>query len=475
VNPTVAESHSPSHALWLPLAWYFIVSTRAISSWFGGPLVRGTSDVDVMSGSPLDRLILTALICLGCLVLVRRRTAMGPILSRNMWLVALFIEIVVSAAWSYFPAVSLRRAVRCVGTAVMALVVLTERRPLESAVALLRRCYVVHLVLSLIAIKYFRHIGVSWSYDGSQEEWTGLALHKNNLGQVVMMSGLFFSWCLLTGPNRGILARARDLSCLALSVYLLRGSGTSNSITSIVAFAVGVCVLMALWSVRNQVERVTRYAGALVLAVVLMGGASYIAMQSLGEQPVGAALGAAGRDETLSGRTGLWLDLLAIAGRHPVLGVGYGAFWVGPAGYDIFPLPNWSSETPEWRPLQGHNGYIDVYVELGVIGVALLLVVIAVGLWSNQRLLTTDFAFGSLRLAVLISLLINNLAESSFLRGTHNLWFLFLLVAINFVSSPSESGRTTALSRPAGRPRPWAPRAAVARPNEPRVGGWSLP
>ena len=77
-------------------------------------------------------------------------------------------------------------------------------------------------------------------------------------------------------------------------------------------------------------------------------------------------------------RTLIWTDVLNDAKKNPVLGVGIGALWVGPIGYDMYPMPNWSRKTPEWRPEEGHNGYVDVYARLGGIGVVLMLIVVGV-------------------------------------------------------------------------------------------------
>jgi O-antigen ligase len=139
------------------------------------------------------------------------------------------------------------------------------------------------------------------------------------------------------------------------------------------------------------------------------------------------------------------------AAKSPVLGVGMGAFWVGPVGYDMYPLPRWSRKTPEWRPEEGHNGFLDVYVELGAVGLVLLLIVIGIGVAGGLDDLQTNFPLGTLRLTLMLSILMNNIAETSFLKGTHDLWFLFLLVAVNL---PRPIKRTDTARSGAG-PRTW--------------------
>jgi O-antigen ligase len=97
----------------------------------------------------------------------------------------------------------------------------------------------------------------------------------------------------------------------------------------------------------------------------------------------------------------------------------------------MYPLPNWSRVTPEWRPGQGHNGYIDTYVELGLVGLGLLLIVIFIACSGALNDLQVNFDLGSLRLTLLLAIVINNITEASILKGTHMLWFIFLLVGMN--------------------------------------------
>lgn len=51
--------------------------------------------------------------------------------------------------------------------------------------------------------------------------------------------------------------------------------------------------------------------------------------------------------------------------------------------------------------------------------------------WVGLDDLQTRFEYGRLRLTLLVSVIVNNFSETSFLRGTHSLWFVFLLMAIN--------------------------------------------
>jgi O-antigen ligase len=311
----------------------------------------------------------------------------------------------------------------------MVLVVLTEQDPLGAIRAVLRRVYLVHIPLSIATIKWFRSIGVGYSDDGLVEMWTGLTTHKNNLGQVAMCSGIVSTWQILQNW-----ARAKpilDVLLLVLTLWILRGSKTNHSSTAIVGFVVGIAVLFALHLVRKRVAHVKRIVLTGGIAFLVVALWVHLAFAAFDVTPIELVVEATGRDMTFTDRTYIWQDLLINAAKHPVLGVGIGAFWVGPIGYAMYPMDNWHLVTKTWRPGEGHNGYLDVYVELGMIGVALVLLVIGYAFYGALNDLENNFELGRIRLTLLMSIVVNNLTESSFLRGPHSLWFVFLLVAVN--------------------------------------------
>lgn len=425
VNPK-----KPSRWIWIPYVWLLIASTRSVSIWLaGGKFDRGVSNLAEESGSPVDRVVLTALIILSLFVLFSRTERTKKVLARNKWLVILFAYMVLSVVWSNFPGISFRRCIRAIGAFLVVLVVLTEDDPLGGIRALLRRVYLTHIPLSIAAIKYFRNIGVAYTWDGNEEMWVGLANHKNNLGQVAMSSGLYSSWQVLQNWSKKKLTL--DLLLLVLTLWVLRGSKNSHSSTAILGFIISAAILLGLQFIKKRAARAKCIILAALIASVVVSPLVVLGFEAFNTTPVGLVLNATGRDLTLSDRTLLWTDLLNNAKKNPVTGVGLGSFWVGPIGYNMYPFPNWSRKTPGWRPNEGHNGYLDVYVDLGVIGVVLLMFVLSSAFAGALNDLQNEFELGRIRLVLLLSIVINNMAESSFLKGTHSLWFVFLLVAVN--------------------------------------------
>jgi exopolysaccharide production protein ExoQ len=425
----------PSRWIWVPFIWLCITSTRTISTWMtwsGRGLLTGAD----VAGSPVDQIVMTALMLLAIYVLKERWPKTRAILANNKWIVALFALMAISVVWSNFPGITFRRCSRSMGSLLMALVVLTEVNPAEAVRIMLRWLYFFFIPLSVFTIKWYRGIGVMWNWNGSEEEWTGLSVDKNSLGQVSMCSGAFWLWQLFRdlseAKRRGKYKKiALDIALLLMTLWLIRGSKTVHSSTAIVGFGMCAAVLVGLQLMKKQTGRARRIVAGTMLGIILLTPLVYLVFEVMDVAPVELVVEATGRNMTFTDRTFLWADVLNNAKKHPILGVGMGAFWVGALGYEMYPLPNWTLKTPEWRPEEGHNGYIDVYVELGMVGETVLAFVILSALWGSFRDLETDFEYGSLRLVYLLGIIVNNITETSYLKGTHDFWFLFILFAIN--------------------------------------------
>jgi O-antigen ligase len=238
--------------------------------------------------------------------------------------------------------------------------------------------------------------------------WIGATTHKNVLGEVCMISGIFFVWSILRHSGK---RRFVDFGFLLIALWLLGGSESYTSITAILTFLVGVGLVCFLGIGKSRVEYLKRYlvAASIVLVIGLLGIGFAVETFS-GKSVFATGLKASGRDTTLTGRTELWEDMLNVASKHPIGGVGYGSFWIGNLGNDLW-------ERHIWRPTQGHNGYLDVYVELGIAGVCFLMLVVISSFRQITRTFESHFEYGRFRFTILVVLLLHNITESSFERS----------------------------------------------------------
>ena len=275
---------------------------------------------------------------------------------------------------------------------------------------------------------------MGWDENG-YEMWLGVTVQKNNLGELCMINGIFFAWSII--KNRGR-QRYIDFVYLLMSLFLLNGSQHHSSATSSLTFLLGLCLLFSLQILRQRLKNIFRYFFIFIFIFAGLLLFSKFAVEVFtGKTLMTVGVEAAGRDLTLTGRTELWQDMLKIASKHPFLGVGYGNFWIGNLGNDL-----WKKHI--WHPAQGHNGYIDIYVELGIVGLFLFSLFVISSLKNIIHTFDSNFEYGKVRFVLFIVILLHNITESYFLKGTSNLWFIFLLAAL----STPEKNRNHVIQKP---------------------------
>ena len=130
----------------------------------------------------------------------------------------------------------------------------------------------------------------------------------------------------------------------------------AQSATPFVAFVGGICFLtiLGLPSVKRS-QNTVNFSLLLVIVAALI----LVLLFDIW----GIVLNALNREATLTGRTELWKKLLDIR-TDPLFGVGYESFWLGSRTKELW-REFW------WRPNEAHNGYLEVYLNLGVMGVLL--------------------------------------------------------------------------------------------------------
>ncbi|MFP4013482.1 MAG: O-antigen ligase family protein [Chitinispirillaceae bacterium] len=417
----LGEKKKVSVAMWLPLLWMLRCGSRSLAYWLDPQLTMAADDF--MTGNPYDRNFFLALEFLGVLVLLWRRFDLIYFIRHNIWVVLLFVYMLSSLLWSDFPDISIRRWARALGDILMVLVVVTESDVPAAYNWMVRRFAYVLVPLSVMLVKYFREIGVAYDFTGDMEMWVGVTTHKNSLGQLVTLSLLFFVWQFLRRKWSYF-----DIPIVIGALWLLGGSGTASSKTSILVFLTGTAMFVALSRLKNAKVLVVGFCSVLVTAFIGEVILEFFLHTSIFE----LVLSTTGRDATLTGRTDLWVEVIRIGMQHPFLGSGYGNFWLGDFSHNLWDIFN-------WHPAQAHNGYIDVFVDIGFIGLFLVVMLVLWGIRSSFREISRGSEFGKFRLVIILMVVIYNIAESSFAKPTSLLWFTFLIMAMNDPESRRET------------------------------------
>jgi exopolysaccharide production protein ExoQ len=460
-----------SSATWLVLLWIVIFSSRPVSTWLqsGSMTMMGANSAEsYLEGSPVDRLVFLGLELAGVLVLVQRGLPWGQVISRNGWLFAFYFFWLASILWSEIPFAAFKRLFKDFGTVVMALVLLTEKDPVEAVRAVFVRCAYLLIPVSVLFIRYYPELGRAYTgYSMNDLMYVGVATHKNTLGALLLGCGVFLVWELMRRKRDGTPAPARleklEIGVVVLMLFwLLR---VANSATALACTFLSIAIFLA--TEVGIVRRSLRYVEVIVL---VLGGLWFALDSMLGiTEMVVLSLG---RDMTLTTRTVAW-DMVLQMDLNPLLGAGFKSFWAGERMIRI------------WRQfpgiVQAHNGYIEVYLQGGLVALFLLTGMMWSGFRKIKRQVVAGDDFARVRLTFWLIVLIYNFSEAAF---THlsMLWIVTLLVITDWPAiaptqapvavAPPEFRRRFAAptrqpgdvqARPSG-PAPMRPQPAAGRP-----------
>jgi exopolysaccharide production protein ExoQ len=409
------KSIRTSKALWLPVVYVWILGSRPVSVWLGMTPASGT-DVQ-LDGSPVDRIVFAMLLIAAVAVLVHRGRRALTLLSANWPILIYFFYCLASVFWSEYPGVALKRWIKAIGDVAMILIVLTDEQPVAALRRLLSRTGFILIPVSLLFIKYYPGLGRGYDTWSGAPAYYGVTLNKNVLGVITFVLLLGAVWRILSllQSDKSRRDRRRCLiaqgALLALGIYVLK---FANSDTSTVSFLLGAALLMvtSLRFFRRNPTAVHVFVLALVFIVgslVALGGVTSIAH-------------ALGRNSRLTGRTDIWAAVIPLA-PNPLVGAGFESFWLSPRVHERL----W--ELFRGLPLnEAHNGYIEVYLELGWIGVALVALLLLDGYRRAMKAFRREPVIGGLLLAYVLSAMVYSITEAGF-RMLDPIW-IFLLLAI---------------------------------------------
>jgi O-antigen ligase len=412
----IRERPNVTSALWLPFFWVTLSGTRFLSQWLAifGFNLGGAS---VEDGSPLDGLSFLIMIVLGTVVLHRRQVNWQEFIRRNPWVAIYLIYCLVAVVWSDFPFVAVKRWIKLFGQPVMVMVLLTEPDPMESFRRLMKRFAYVLAPLSILFIKYYPAWGRSFDLWSGLPMNTGITTNKNILGCDCFIVALFFIWHFIQTRRRerGPARRNELLLCLFMFAMLAWLFNSANSSTSLGVLILGVAIMLFLGLKFVDLRHVTGYLmfGLVVLLPLdLFFGLHDYIIQLLGRNP------------TLTGRTDIW-NILLHWDLNPLVGVGFESFWLGDHVGEI------AAMEPGLIINEAHNGYLETYINLGLLGIALTLAMVVAAYHKSRLALLEDFEFGRFRLAYLAAFLVYNWTEAAF--RTHCFpFFIFFLIAIDY-------------------------------------------
>ena len=162
--------------------------------------------------------------------------------------------------------------------------------------------------------------------------------------------------------------------CIALVCLYLCRSATSNvSLAAVIVFIICVYVTTRL---PVKYRSFTFFSSAVWICVASIIGFSLNVQQLLFKS--------IGKDSTLTGRTILWDHGMKVGWESPIIGHGYSAFWVqsNPLAEQLW----YDFGIYSRAGFHFHDLYIELFVELGLVGLLIMLSVITASFFKSLSL-----------------------------------------------------------------------------------------
>ena len=336
------------------------------------------------------------------------------VVSKRKFLWGFVAVISLSFLWSSVPDVSLRRAFVFISTILLALNI-SVRYTVREQLFLLTWAMGFLVAINIVFALAFPSAAIeSGQFQGA---WRGVYVQKNVLGSRAVLSATVFLLATLESRNHKLIVYLG----LGFSFLLVLLCGSKGSL---IVFLVLVSLFPLFWALRSNNWLVL----PLLIVGILVGGSIIIFL--IENQAVIVEF--LGRDLTLTGRTGIWSVVISKISNHPWLGYGYRSFWRGREGESIdvwyetfFLAPN------------SHNGFLDLLVELGIIGLScFILSYIKSFIRAITWLRLNSTAVGLFPVIYLVYILFYNLVESTILEPAPFVLLLYTSITTSMLTQP---------------------------------------
>jgi len=315
-------------------------------------IIQGTYDPDL--GARVGSAITNAMWVItyaGFLWQIKREPHALDASLRTTWLLLMLAMVAVSSTWSIAPKLTLLRCSALIGTLSVGLYLALRVRVREQ-LKLLAVASTLGACLSFAFVLLFPKYGIGTDeYEGA---WFGIYSNKNVFGSAMALAFVVFL------VNSHVFPGKRwSMRVLAVFAFLL--VFLSQSTTSLVACLIVLALFQYSKMVRSRKRISWRFWVASLLIVALCG--VYVANN------LEAITTSLGKDPTFTGRTILWYLVWLQIVQRPWLGYGYYAFWQGTEGQsgEVWHAFGWVAGN-------SHNGLLDLWLDVGLIGMVLFLV-----------------------------------------------------------------------------------------------------
>ena len=394
------------------VAWLFLCTAAVFPLLAMGP----AESLSEESSTRLQLLLLPNIVAAPVLVLLRAK-AIVRLLWGHPALPLLLLWIWATTLWSVEPEISVRRALLLTANTLIACYVVVAM----SAAAIVRRLLLVVAVVLGLSIA-FAALWPSLAFMPDLGAFRGVFTHKNGMGIFLVLAAMLAA----VGVRTSLLSPLTCALVVATVAALVIPTASSTALM-LLLFLIALHFPLA-------VVRLPPRAATVALTFIGLGAVAISLPLVFGRNRIFMALG---RDATLTGRTEVWAFVRGLIDQRPLLGYGYEAmFERSDVKEHLFNLVGWNVPN-------AHNGYLELWLGTGLVGLGLALAFLVPALVRAWRHLAVDpqSVAAGLACIYLPIYLFRNFSEFDLLAQSGVTWIIAAIAALGVGHDRAEARR----------------------------------
>ena len=371
-------------------------------------------------GSAFIRSALLACLAISMLGIIQHIGTSVKLFLRTWPVWVLLLWFLLTSHWASYPDISIRRSIAYITIYLIAVSLAVSfehpvdfQRPLYLALVLI---FLANIVAAQIIPPNNAKLGVN-----------GLYAQKNGAGVIAL--------CVIMVMTFSIALRRPLITKLFSACLVILGWAFLISTQAKTSYAIAVCLSFMIPVLSYLLLKPKAYMLFAAAVCALLFGVMVLVFQlmNLTLEELGKAIFV---DLTFTNRTFIWNAVIPEIWHHPWTGAGFGSFWA--TGRLLNPINARPDEFFMDAKLinEAHNGYIDIALQAGFIGLVLALLVMARAAWQLCRAISirSDDCDGRvscmIMLALGLAMVIANLTESLVFQYSNPVGYLFVLIVV---------------------------------------------
>jgi exopolysaccharide production protein ExoQ len=256
---------------------------------------------------------------------------------------------------------------------------------------------------------------------GGQFNFFGIYTNKQMCGRIMAFSLITLLMYFRIYATRRWLTALGILGAIFLLLLARSSTHTISAILTILIFPV------------HQIIKQGSKLRAILLFTALLISAVSVSFMVANWEYIVVSLG---KGVTLNGRTPIWDLAIEQLMKRPLLGYGYAGFWGSDAGWWVFSKVPWAvGENPleivDSKNFTAHNAVLDLALQVGLLGIAILLFNLVLVLYRAISLISKTHSLESFwMLQVILFQIIGSCFEPPIYLASNNIhWIIYVAMA----------------------------------------------